>query len=1253
MAVTLQGSASVYESASATSAVIPYPAGIVAGELLLAQIAHSASTSISTAPSGWTNLEATAGSGGGPGIGVFYRWADGTETGSVTFATSSTAGRVTGLMQRWAGVSSAIVDTPVVENAAGIVVSYDSPSVSTATAGTLILHNIALNAGSASDINTPSGMTKVTGSTGTGRRLSVFTQAMPTPGSTGTLTWTQTSTTALQWTSASIALRPSGATVGPGLLSRIVGIPANPSTTGQVRVKVSNADSVRLRVSTDAAGTTGVVYSSSVTPNAQGDALLTVSGLTANTRYYYRVLMTNSAGEVVDSTTPQGRLKTAPAGQASFAFNFGSCNSGNSTTALNAMAARNDDFALHLGDLYYADGSGTGLANMRSKINAAISSGIELYSTTPMVLVPSDHEGMNNNTNAGSAPTAWTNWNIARSELYPTTNNYYTFVWGRVRFIVTDDRSYATDPAATDNSSKTYWGATQKQWVKDTITAATEPVIVIAQSGPWIGAAETGGDTWVGFTTERTEMANFFSTSGKNIIMLGGDMHALAADNGTNAAGGITVFQASPFNQTASIKGGPYSTGTYPTTGGSSVQQYGRVTVTDNGSSIDVNFKGYSASGTERLSLTKTYAVASTGNKVQSHRVEVGVVASTTTVNLHRSEINVTSGGGAAAPKLLSSAVSGVGSADPGPNVQNLEAGLTVQMDATAPGVVANYTWDQVAGPSVQLITSGLQNESCTYRVPYLKADADLVFRVVANYANGTKSGSGITRHAVVRSANLLAGKTGISPVGFQLIKVAVEETAPPVTSGYQPLGVAGDWGLSFTDDFNELNTAVWTPYWFTPSSQMNNVVTDPANVSIENGQLVLKLSEGGRGALVSSNPKDGVAGHTGFEFNYGYVEARIFLPGNASTLYNWPAFWTTGQQWPLTGECDIAEVTGWDPAGSLTSNYHYSNNGAAAQKNSGAIPGNWGGGWHTYGIHRTPTLNKVYYDGKLVWSYAPNDGGAPHYLVINVGASVAHNLVGDASKVRVDYVRYWKDNSLAALIPAQNLPGWNLLMAEDFNLNAALGEFSTKYPGHWNAANGQYDTSGSYGRPEPQRGIYDTNKTCTVHDSMLDIRVYTDGSGRPWIANPIPPIGTWGQLYGRYAVRFRSDTVEGFKMAWLLWPTSEVWADGEIDFPEAGLGKVIGGYSHNVMGTPSANAWVVNTGKDMSGWHTAIIEWTPTKLTFQLDDTVWSTTDPKAIPTKPMYWKLQTETELSATPPPVDATGHVYIDWVAVWSKA
>jgi hypothetical protein len=35
--------------------------------------------------------------------------------------------------------------------------------------------------------------------------------------------------------------------------------------------------------------------------------------------------------------------------------------------------------------------------------------------------------------------------------------------------------------------------------------------------------------------------------------------------------------------------------------------------------------------------------------------------------------------------------------------------------------------------------------------------------------------------------------------------------------------------------------------------------------------------------------------------------------------------------------------------------------------------------------------------------------------------------------------------------------------------------------------------------------------------------------------------------------VRFKTDSMHGYKGAWLLWPASEVWPrDGEIDFPEA-----------------------------------------------------------------------------------------------------
>lgn len=400
----------------------------------------------------------------------------------------------------------------------------------------------------------------------------------------------------------------------PGtLLQRVVGVPT--TTLARVAVRTSNTVSARLKVGTNMGVTTGVIFGSPATPDANGCAQLTVTGLAAGSQYYYRVEMTDSSATTNLDTGTVGSFRTSPTEAASFAFCLGSCSDTTNPAVFATMAARGDDLFLHLGDLYYNDGTGTGIANFRTRMDARISSANHqaLMSTTPVVYIPSDHDGMTNNSTGGTDATAWANWNTAYRERFPTpalpsSGCYYTFTWGRVRFIVTDTRTFKSAPSATDNSSKTALGATQKQWLKDTVTATTEPVIFIVNADPWIGAAETGDDAWLGFTTERTEMANFYAASGKNIVMSGGDMHALAAEDGSSSPGGIAVFHAAPFYNTASQKGGPYDVGPYPSDS-SLVQQYGRVVVTDSGTQIAFAYTGYSSDNTQRVTLTKTFTV--------------------------------------------------------------------------------------------------------------------------------------------------------------------------------------------------------------------------------------------------------------------------------------------------------------------------------------------------------------------------------------------------------------------------------------------------------------------------------------------------------------------------------------------------------------------------------------------------------------------------------------------------------------------
>jgi hypothetical protein len=217
------------------------------------------------------------------------------------------------------------------------------------------------------------------------------------------------------------------------------------------------------------------------------------------------------------------------------------------------------------------------------------------------------------------------------------------------------------------------------------------------------------------------------------------------------------------------------------------------------------------------------------------------------------------------------------------------------------------------------------------------------------------------------------------------------------------PLGPPGRWSLKFEDNFNVLNRSVWTPYWFRDcsGSVMNRALTCSGNVSVANGELRLQMSAAGNGALVTTNPKDGVAGHAGAAFGLAFYEARIHFPGSCRTrISNWPAWWTGGQSWPGTGENDIAESL----SGVMHSNYH-----SQAGNFNRPIPGCWAGKYHTYGLHRLAGRNDVYFDGRLVHSYATADGAAPHFLILNVGYSPGSLVLGPAGAVKIDYVRVWQ----------------------------------------------------------------------------------------------------------------------------------------------------------------------------------------------------------------------------------------------------
>ncbi|RAG84950.1 hypothetical protein DN069_14090 [Streptacidiphilus pinicola] len=223
--------------------------------------------------------------------------------------------------------------------------------------------------------------------------------------------------------------------------------------------------------------------------------------------------------------------------------------------------------------------------------------------------------------------------------------------------------------------------------------------------------------------------------------------------------------------------------------------------------------------------------------------------------------------------------------------------------------------------------------------------------------------------------------------------------SAPSGVSG--PKGLPGWWQLAFDDEFNDqdLDTFVWSPGWFGtglsgPVDPHETQGYDSRNVTESGGYLHLALTST-YGALASTNPHDGRP-FGGYEFTGPAVlEARVFTPGGA-TVDNWPAFWTDGQNWPVTGEIDAMEGL----SGKLC--YHVHDSAGGLGSCTSLSPG-----WHTYAAFWNPEKHRVtfYYDGVDVASEPFANHRAPQYLVLD-NTSMTTPV---PESMLVDWVRVWQ----------------------------------------------------------------------------------------------------------------------------------------------------------------------------------------------------------------------------------------------------
>ncbi|MGH7943993.1 MAG: alkaline phosphatase D family protein [Opitutaceae bacterium] len=441
----------------------------------------------------------------------------------------------------------------------------------------------------------------------------------------------------------------------------------NVSPTSATVVARLNATGVRVRLHVSQKETLAQpAYSPFINTNANNGntAKMTVQGLQPDTDYYYGVEV---AGVVRTDLVSRGRFRTFPLGRASFRIAFGSCGDFRAPdqSAYEAIMQERPLLFINMGDLHYSDTNSTVPDDYRYNYDNVLGHRVQgaLYRSVPVAYIWDDHDYAGNNANTTAIGRD------AARQVYRERVPHYplgaaggaiaqAFTIGRVRFIMTDLRSASVSPNVKEAPSKTRLGTAQKAWFKQELINARDggfPLIVWVCPDPWIAKAELGADTWGGHATERTEIANFLRDNRiSNLVLLSGDMHGLAYDDGTNsdyATGGgapVAVLHAAALTSEGSTKGGPYTAGPFP---GS--QQYGILEVYDNGGpSVACRFLGTKVN--EGRKLTQIFSGSVAGER------EHALVNLSTLARINSGTDSIVSGfvvSGATARKILVRAV--------------------------------------------------------------------------------------------------------------------------------------------------------------------------------------------------------------------------------------------------------------------------------------------------------------------------------------------------------------------------------------------------------------------------------------------------------------------------------------------------------------------------------------------------------------------------------------------------------------------
>lgn len=222
--------------------------------------------------------------------------------------------------------------------------------------------------------------------------------------------------------------------------------------------------------------------------------------------------------------------------------------------------------------------------------------------------------------------------------------------------------------------------------------------------------------------------------------------------------------------------------------------------------------------------------------------------------------------------------------------------------------------------------------------------------------------------------------------------------------------------------------------------------------------------------------------------------------------------------------------------------------------------------------------------------------------------------------------------------------PGWTRIFTEDFNTVASAGQAYSTYAG---AISG-YGDSGNY-----------RTGNVSAHDGMLDIAMpggTATSAGTGGVIVIGPSTTRWARLFGRFSVRFKAVGASQSGAAFMLWPSSNKWSDGEIDYPEGSFGGNIQMFHHPtpcypdqnspVAGQPycGTNAAWADTKTSWRDWHVASTEWKRDSVSYYLDGALIKTVT-TSVPLTNHRFTIQAADSGAG----VTEAGNLLIDWVRI----